>query len=165
MHPGDEVLAHCPVPAIQLHGVTGLDQMPGDPLRPRLIPPGVTDKEIHTRHALSAGHRNSMPQPVKTRCIFTAVPSSAARSANWPKRGWWLSPLDVFRHAGSSSPSRIDRQFPYADPRGLDGDDCAAVQCFADEVEDGEDDLRALSRPASGPAEQDHTGLGGTAES
>lgn len=32
-------------------------------------------------------------------------------------------------------------------------------------LRDGEDDLRALSGPASWPAEQDHTGLGGSAES
>jgi len=35
----------------------------------------------------------------------------------------WRSPLDVFRHAGPSSPSPLDRQFSHTDPRGPDGDD------------------------------------------
>ena len=45
-HAGHEVLSRSPVPHIQLDGVPGLLQLPGQPLRPRGVATGVTDEEI-----------------------------------------------------------------------------------------------------------------------
>jgi hypothetical protein len=68
MHPGDEVLPGGPVPGVQLHRVPGLGQMPGDPLRPRPVPPRVADEEVHAGRArarprrLTCDHRHSLSQ-------------------------------------------------------------------------------------------------------
>lgn len=65
-HLGDETLVHRTLPRTH-HSVAGVDQVPGDPLRPRLIPPGVADEEIHSRHALhTSGHRR--PPELRSGC-------------------------------------------------------------------------------------------------
>jgi hypothetical protein len=45
-HAGHEVLTGRPVPHVQLHGLPGLLQLPGQPLCPRGVPPGVADEGI-----------------------------------------------------------------------------------------------------------------------
>ena len=87
-HAGHEVLTRRPVPHIQLDGVAGLLQLPGQPLRPPGVPTGVTDEEIGppTAHAPAL---HPSPAVRETRRPDTAaVPSGAytvASSAAQPR--------------------------------------------------------------------------------